>query len=75
MGKLTDAIKNALLSFVEEPVAVLPKEYGPYAEYLLDEDDDDGSVALKDKHGNMRVLMPRHVYEELLRWPSGAERK
>lgn len=43
----------------------------PRAEYaeLLNEDDPDGPVVLRGKHGEMVYMMPREAYEEIRRMP------
>jgi len=40
------------------------KEEGWTAE-LLDESDPDGAVVLKDRRGNIQMMMPRSVYDDL----------
>lgn len=53
---------KALHDLLEASMRPRAKEQGWTAE-LLDEHDPDGAVVLKDRRGNMRMMMPRAVYE------------
>ena len=55
---------NADLKALDALLRPQAREQGWTAE-LADENEPQGAVVLKDRNGNVRVIMPRQVYEEL----------
>jgi Fe-S cluster biogenesis protein NfuA len=55
---------KAIHDLLEASMRPRAKEDGWTAE-LLDENNPDGAVVLKDRRGNIQMMMPRSVYEDL----------
>ncbi len=58
-----DEILRKAFAAVDTVPTILGDE--PFVAALLDEEDPHGPVALHDKSGNVRVLMPKDVWDSL----------
>jgi hypothetical protein len=58
-------LSEALAFLDANPVGFGPR---PLTAELLDDNEPDGTIVIRDADGVSRLMMPREVYEDFLKW-------